>query len=198
MLRGRSNPFGNLDVFSAVKQAAAQAGQSSEQSTPQMPRAAENARLKATRDAYLRQRENARMNKIPDWAGGNRETQSRHDHGGEPGAYTSGMQALRDYVTKTWGITNVGGFADRNIAGTNKKSDHALHRAWDFMVGNDRAKGDAIANYIVNNYDKYGVKNLIWYDRSWNPNSGWKPYGHPGGGRSATLQHRDHPHVGFH
>lgn len=175
------NPFlKGDDVFAAVKGGGDQSGGS-------LPRASERARLGSLRRQFQKQRP------APPSGGGEAPAFGP----GRAGAYTDGMQALRDTVARRWGITDVGGFADRNIAGTNVKSDHAKYRAWDFMVGKDRATGDAIADYVTRNADKYGVKNLIWYDRSWNPSSGWRPYGHPGGGRSDTLQHRDHPHVGF-
>lgn len=117
---------------------------------------------------------------------------------GAAGAYTPAMTWLRDYARNQWGLSNIGGYADRNVAGTNKKSDHGSYRALDFMVGNDRAKGDQIANYVINNHDKFGVKYVIWYDRIWSPGRGWRPYRHPSGNTSnPTLQHRDHPHVSF-
>lgn len=205
-LLGQSkNRFINDDVFAEV----AKSAQRSAFQRQQLPKSGyEQGALNAARRKVQEARKEARKaqafsgrkygSRAEAEAAGAIPDGHNHGGGGAPGQYTPGMQALRDYVTKTWGITNVGGFADRNVAGTNKKSDHALYRAWDFMVGNDRAKGDAIANYIVNNYDKYGVKNLIWYDRIWDPRRGWRSYRHPSGSSNPTLRHRDHPHVGFH
>ena len=109
--------------------------------------------------------------------------------------------AAREFVMKTFGMYNVGGYAYRNIAGTNVLSDHALGKAIDVMIPNynspaSRAKGNTIANWFVANPKAFGTKYVIYYDRI-NSGGGWGPYGHPGGGRSDTLQHRDHVHVSF-
>jgi len=107
--------------------------------------------------------------------------------------------AARAFVQKTFGINNIGGYANRNIAGTGTKSDHALGKAIDVMIANYKsaggiAQGNQVASYFVNNPGAFGTKYVIWRDQI-NSGSGWKPYGHPGGGRSDTLQHRDHVHV---
>ncbi|RFU18829.1 phage tail protein [Geodermatophilus marinus] len=107
--------------------------------------------------------------------------------------------AARAFVMKTWGITNIGGYANRNIAGTGTKSDHALGKAIDVMIANYKspaqiALGNQIASWFVANPQAFGTKYVIWRDQI-NSGNGWKPYGHPGGGRSDTLQHRDHVHV---
>ncbi|WP_158544606.1 tape measure protein [Blastococcus sp. TBT05-19] len=110
--------------------------------------------------------------------------------------------AARAYVMQRWGLTNIGGFARRNIAGTGTPSDHALGKAIDVMIPNYRSPegirlGTEIAEYFRTNPGVFGTKYVIWRDRIANGGAGWKPYGHPGGGRSDTLQHRDHPHVSF-
>lgn len=186
-----SNPFEKADPFETVRQSyrAMQSG------SPQTGGGGDALSSARQRIARLMAREAANAPQISS----ERVSADPHGHGasGPAGSYTPGMLQLRDYIAKKYGIKNVGGYADRNVAGTSKKSDHASWRAWDFMVGNDRAKGDAIADYVTKNYQRYGVKNLIWHDRSWNPRQGWRDYRHPGGGNSPTLQHRDHPHVGF-
>ncbi len=108
-------------------------------------------------------------------------------------------KAARQFVMNTWGITNIGGYANRNIAGTGVKSDHALGKAIDVMIPNYKsasgiALGNQIAAHFVNNPGQFGTKYVIWRDRI-NNGRGWEPYGHPGGGRSDTLQHRDHVHT---
>jgi tape measure domain-containing protein len=107
--------------------------------------------------------------------------------------------AARAFVQATWGISNIGGYANRNIAGTGTKSDHALGKAIDIMIPNYKsaasiALGNTIANWFVANPARFGTKYVIWRDRI-NEGRGWSPYGHPGGGRSDTLQHRDHVHL---
>lgn len=107
--------------------------------------------------------------------------------------------AARQFVMQQWGLTNIGGYANRNIAGTGTVSDHALGKAIDVMIPNYQsppsiALGNDIANWFVGNPARFGTKYVIWRDRI-NDGGGWEPYGHPGGGRSDTLQHRDHVHV---
>lgn len=110
--------------------------------------------------------------------------------------------AARAFVMATWGIRNIGGYANRTIAGTKTLSDHALGKAIDVMLTPDynspakRALGNTVASHFVNNAARWGTKYVIYYDRI-NSGRGWGPYGHPGGGRSDTLQHRDHVHVSF-
>lgn len=117
--------------------------------------------------------------------------------GGRPGAYTPGMLASKANIARIFGITNVGGYANRNIAGTGTKSAHALWRAFDFMVGlGNVGTGNAIANHLIGNAQAYGLKGLIWNDRK-NFGGGWQPYGHPGGRRDPTSQHRDHVHAEY-
>jgi hypothetical protein len=112
-------------------------------------------------------------------------------------------QAARQDVMRRFGLTNIGGYSYRTIAGTGQLSDHALGKAIDVMIPNYKsaagiAKGNEVANYFTSPAvaKQYGVKYVIWNDRI-NSGSGWKPYGHPGGGRSDTLQHRDHDHISF-
>lgn len=109
--------------------------------------------------------------------------------------------AARQFVMATWGIRNIGGYARRNIAGTSKLSDHALGKAIDVMIPNYRSPasiglGNNIAQWFVANPGRFGTKYVIWRDQI-NSGRGWRPYGHPGGGRSDTMQHRDHVHVSF-
>ncbi len=117
--------------------------------------------------------------------------------GGAAGSYTPGMQAARRDVLAAFGGMTVGGYVNRNVAGTSKLSDHARWRAWDFMVGMGAVpRGNAIAAHLLANAARYGLKNLIWNDKS-NNGGGWRPYRHPAGGNNNTLQHRDHVHAGF-
>lgn len=76
-------------------------------------------------------------------------------------------------------------WADRNIAGTNKKSDHATGDALDvFDVKNAQSIiGKALANPAV--------KYVIYNRRIWNRSTGtWKPY-------TGRNPHTDHVHVSF-
>lgn len=106
--------------------------------------------------------------------------------------------AARAWVTRTFGITNIGGYANRNIAGTGTKSDHALGKAIDVMIAGYRsAAGKSQGNAVASALTSYpGVKYIIW-DAKINSGSGWRPYSHPGGGTNDTLMHRDHVHASF-
>jgi hypothetical protein len=119
-------------------------------------------------------------------------------------------QKVRAIALELWGcetrpspcVAVVGGYAYRNIAGTNTLSNHALGKAADIMVPDYRsagaiAMGDEMAAYFVANADALGLTEVIWRDRIWTVSrrsEGWRPYRHSGGGGD-TLQHRDHVHV---
>lgn len=113
------------------------------------------------------------------------------------GAYTPLMKVFWSTMLSKFGPMDVQGYAPRNIAGTSTPSAHARWRALDFMVGGNRGKGQAIADFALGSAGSYGVKGVIFYDRSNYGGRGWKPYRHPGGVYNATTQHRDHPHVEF-
>lgn len=69
--------------------------------------------------------------------------------------------------------------------------DHPSGHALDFMTPN-KATGDALAAYVIQNHVALGVKYLIWYRQYWSPSTGWEPYTQPGQG-----PHTDHVHVTF-
>lgn len=109
--------------------------------------------------------------------------------------------AAREFVMRTWGITNIGGYSYRNIAGTGQLSDHALGKAIDVMIANYTsaagiAQGNAVANWFVANPKAFGTKYVIWRDQI-NSGGGWGPYHNATGSNNDTLQHRDHVHVSF-
>ncbi|MFP5369956.1 MAG: hypothetical protein ACLGI3_04315 [Actinomycetes bacterium] len=64
------------------------------------------------------------------------------------------------------------------------------------MVYTDRAKGDAIAQYVIDNAARLGVENVIWRQRIAGPWTGWRWQAMEDRG-SATANHMDHPHVAF-
>jgi TP901 family phage tail tape measure protein len=108
--------------------------------------------------------------------------------------------AAKSFVEATFGVHNIGGYANRNIAGTNTLSDHATGHAIDIMMTPDYksaakiALGNRIASWFVGHPLQYGTKYVIWRDQI-NSGSGWRAYHHPGGVENDTLQHRDHVHV---
>jgi hypothetical protein len=68
-------------------------------------------------------------------------------------------------------------------------------RAADFMVYDDRAKGDAVAQYVIDNAARFRVEYLIWQQRIYVISSGsWRAMEDRG---SPTANHMDHVHVAF-
>jgi hypothetical protein len=68
-------------------------------------------------------------------------------------------------------------------------------RAADFMVYTDRAKGDALAQYVIDNAARFRVEYVIWQQRIYIVSSGsWRAMEDRG---SPTANHMDHPHVAF-
>jgi LysM repeat protein len=68
-------------------------------------------------------------------------------------------------------------------------------RAADFMVYTDRAKGDAVTRYVIDNAARFGVEYVIWQQRMYLVSSGtWRGMADRG---SPTANHMDHPHVAF-
>ncbi len=68
-------------------------------------------------------------------------------------------------------------------------------RAADFMVYADRAKGDAVTRYVIDNAARFRVEYVIWQQRIYIVASGkWRAMEDRG---SATANHMDHPHVAF-
>lgn len=69
-------------------------------------------------------------------------------------------------------------------------------RAADLMVYGDRAKGDAVAQYVIDNAARLGVDYVIWRQRIAGPWTGWAWRAMADRG-SATANHLDHAHVSF-
>lgn len=136
----------------------------------------------------------------------------------DPGAGPQGSdgltpraEAVKAATLQHWGcktevhpcISTVGGYAPRNIAGTSIPSDHASGNADDIMLPDytaapSRTLGNEIAQFWVDNATKTGVHYVIFNHRIWSKEKaaqGWRPYQHPGGGHSPTLDHENHVHV---
>lgn len=122
---------------------------------------------------------------------------------------TPRTKAVKSATIQKWGckrkaapcVAYIGGYAHRNIAGTNTPSDHSTGNAADIMLpGNykapaENALGWEMANFWKANAKAAGVKYVIFDAKIWMPGDrDWRPYGHPGG-RSDVLQHRNHVHV---
>jgi septal ring factor EnvC (AmiA/AmiB activator) len=60
-------------------------------------------------------------------------------------------------------------------------------------TGDDKAYGDQLAAWYVNNADTLEVEYVIWYREFWSPSSGWKSYSGQDG--SPAGDHTNHVHV---
>lgn len=72
--------------------------------------------------------------------------------------------------------------------------DHLEGRALDFMVWQDTNKGNAIASYAIANYQRLNIGYVIWWQRIWYPNSGWRQMPDRG---SVNMNHKNHVHIDF-
>lgn len=109
---------------------------------------------------------------------------------------TPSAKNVAELASKAAGVRAIYGYANRNIAGTNTLSDHALGKGVDIMTEkNSSEEGWALARYLVNNASELGIKYLIWDEQIWSPGRGWRGYSHPSGASNATLDHKDHIHV---
>jgi hypothetical protein len=97
------------------------------------------------------------------------------------------LNAIANDVGARFALTTIGGYR-----ASDPYPDHPSGKAADFMVGNDTAKGDAIVAYLQANAGAFGVKYLMWRQRSWTPERGWKAMTSRG---SATANHMDHVHL---
>lgn len=98
-----------------------------------------------------------------------------------------------DAVREVFGFTGtIGGYSNRNIAGTNTLSKHALGKAIDVMTYSNKALGQRIADFFVQNRSQYGVDNVIFNRRIANARRGWNY-----GAYSGQNPHTDHPHIDF-
>jgi hypothetical protein len=86
---------------------------------------------------------------------------------------------------------------------TQSSGEHPKGRACDFSsnrttfvdaraTGDDKAYGDSLASYFVNNASRLGVLYVIWYKRIWHPGSGWTSYGGDG---TPAGDHYNHVHL---
>ncbi|WP_307188660.1 hypothetical protein [Nocardia amikacinitolerans] len=89
-------------------------------------------------------------------------------------------------LKKTFGVAEVGGAVGRY------DGDHGAGLALDLMTS-DFAHGDAIAEFVLANRQRFGVNYVIWRQR-YNDGNGWSYMENRG---SPTANHYDHVHVSF-
>lgn len=106
----------------------------------------------------------------------------------------SGTQKLRNFIVSMFGVTQTYMPGRSHPMLDNQHLDmHQAGRAIDFMVYRDKAKGDAIANYLVEHADSLGIQYIVWSGNVFNCGGAvghgrWKSY-------EGAIKHRDHPHV---
>lgn len=91
-----------------------------------------------------------------------------------------------NFLGKMFGITDIGGALGRG------DGDHGAGLAVDLMTS-DSALGDAIAEFVLANQQRFGVTYVIWRQR-YNDGNGWSYMEDHG---SPTANHYDHVHVSF-
>ena len=104
----------------------------------------------------------------------------------------------RDQLAKKFGV-EIGGYRPGDTDGMG--TGHGDGLALDLMVGDNKALGDEIAQYVLANYKNLNVSYVIWQQRFWAPFNSY--YGGPGqwglmpdrGG--VTANHYDHVHISF-
>ena len=104
----------------------------------------------------------------------------------------------RDHLAKKFGVP-IGGYRPGDTDGMG--TGHGDGLALDLMVGDNKALGDEISQYVLDNYQNLNVSYVIWQQRFWAPFNSF--YGGPGqwglmpdrGG--VTANHYDHVHISF-
>lgn len=96
---------------------------------------------------------------------------------------------FKEEVAQQYDVTQFSGYRPGD------SQDHGKGLAIDFMVYDDTAKGDAIAEYSVANMDESNIYYVIWKQQIYGTwTSGWEPMEDRG---SVTANHYDHVHVSF-
>jgi hypothetical protein len=118
---------------------------------------------------------------------------------------TAGADAVRRDLLARFPDLPLGGFAPGGVStGHVAGSAHYQGRAIDALVRPvspaNRTRGWAIAQYLVSQADRLGIRTVIFDDRIWTSGrrsgDGWRDYDPPErSGDPAILEHRDHVHV---
>lgn len=96
---------------------------------------------------------------------------------------------IRQLIMGRFGVRDIGGYRP-----VDPYPDHPSGRALDIMTYRNYGLGDQIAGFLMANTAALRLNYLIWKQRSWNPNRGWKAMSDRG---SITQNHYDHIHALF-
>jgi murein DD-endopeptidase MepM/ murein hydrolase activator NlpD len=104
--------------------------------------------------------------------------------GGGDGRLVPIMRAAFKFARETMGIKTIYGYSNRNIGGTNTKSDHAYGKALDLMGAKQ-----AVADYFATGagHRRFNIENTI-YNRRIHNARGWHAY-------TGSSPHTDHVHI---
>lgn len=115
------------------------------------------------------------------------------------GKFLAGTKELADFLKSKFSqVSSYGGYSCRqNTANSSKTSVHGTGRAIDVFIPldgkqADNTKGDAVANWLVQNAEKIGVQYIIWDRTSWNAS---RKAGSKVAGYGGPHPHHDHIHV---
>ncbi|WP_460458186.1 hypothetical protein [Angustibacter peucedani] len=116
---------------------------------------------------------------------------------------TATTRSTRDLVTEAFDVYDIGGYCPGGCSsGHVSNSDHYTGHAIDVMLTPMDARhhrlGNAIAAWAVANARSLHIRYVIWDRHIWSTShadEGWRPYRHPSGGSSPTLNHEDHVHI---
>jgi hypothetical protein len=120
-----------------------------------------------------------------------------------PDGLTATTRYVRDLVVDAFDVHDIGGYCPGGCTnGHVSNSDHYTGRAIDVMLtpmdDAHHRTGNAIASWAAANASRLNIKYVIWDRHIWSESradEGWRPYRHPSGRSSATLDHEDHVHI---
>lgn len=104
-----------------------------------------------------------------------------------------GTLALRNAIVEQFGAMTTYEEGRRRAMADGAMLDmHQAGRAIDFMVPGNKAKGDAIANFLISIAERAGIQFIVWQANRWSAGQSadrrWAAY-------PSAVKHRDHPHV---
>lgn len=102
------------------------------------------------------------------------------------GGLVKGSQELRSIISERFGIKDIGGWRPQD-----KYGEHSTGRALDVMTS-DKAKGDAVKDFAVDNASAIDLKWAIWQQKLWYPGGRSEKMADRG---SPTQNHMDHVHI---
>ena len=102
------------------------------------------------------------------------------------------VQKAREEIAQLFGLNDIGGWRPKAV----DMHGHPAGLALDAMVGKDKAKGDAIVAWAIQNKERLGLKYIIWQQAiNTLDGRGFRAMKDRG---SPTANHMDHPHLSFH